>query len=356
MTARNREARKPLRSRKQVDKKASAKKPSLPLTPSRKPVKVDTVVDHYRFGPVVGNGGFSLVYRGTDIRSGSTVIIKEFFPKQAAKRSSNGNVNALPGKSTHLFNEGLRQFFSEARTLCAITHPHIVKASSIFRANNTAYMVSEGVTGKDLKWFLNTTRRPLNTALLIKIFMPILSGLRNLHQAGFLHLDIKPANILLRSNGSSQLLDFGASQPVNSTDRFNSLQTLTHGFAPPEQYDKRTILGPWTDLYAIAATMYYCMTYRVPKKSKGGRQQSQLNVSKHSKHYPETLVRAINQSLQLIQAKRFFEVDDFANAILAGSEWKSLEEYETKILKVDRHRSDGELTDSLVYGKKESAA
>ncbi|MFT6157071.1 MAG: serine/threonine protein kinase [Neolewinella sp.] len=210
----------------------------------------------------------------------------------------------------------------------------------MFRANRTAYMVSDNETGRDLKWFLNTTDEALKKDLLYKIFLPILSSLNMLHKTGCLHLDIKPANILLRTNSEPLLLDFGASQDMASEKRINSIQTLTHGFAPPEQYDRKSDLGPWTDIYAVAATLYHAITNRPPAKSKDSDKESQLNVEIYSSLYSTQMLNAINQALLHDYGKRFQIVDDFAKELLGGSRWATLEDYEKREMGYNRNEEN----------------
>lgn len=318
--------------------KDSTKQAAEKLAAQRQALAKNTVLDKYKIGVLIGIGRFSLVYQGFDTETGDSVVVKEYYPKYYSKRAEDGiTLLAFEGRKLITFNEGFKQFFNEALALHKIDHPNVLKAHNFFRANKTAYMVSNHEAGRDLKWFLDTTQEPLNNKLIYKIFMPILSALNRLHDSGCLHLDIKPANILLRANSKPLLLDFGAAQDMASKKRINNMQALTHGFAPPEQYDRKSNLSRWTDIYAVAATLYYAITNRPPAKSKDSNKQSQLSIQKHQGHYTSEMLKAINQSLVHDYGKRFEFVDAFAKELLTASKWDSLETYEREEMSYYRH-------------------
>lgn len=301
----------------------------------RVPLKPGSVLEDYEFGKVIGRGSFSLVYSAIEISTNRKVVIKEYFPKHFALREGE-TIVALDGKKLFTFTEGFKQFFNEAMALNKISHPHVLKTHNMFRSNKTAYLVSLNIGGRDLKWFLTTVREPMDQALIYKVYMPILSALNFLHEAQLLHLDIKPANILLQPNSESLLLDFGAAQAMTSSKRINNMQTLTHGFAPPEQYDKSRSLGPWTDIYATAATLYFSIACKPPAKSKDSTAESKLSIQRYGDAYAHHLIHAINRSLAYDASNRYDSVDEFAAALLEGSKWSSLRDYERQVMKYDR--------------------
>lgn len=323
----------------QTDEKLAASKAtkrSITRSDPRAPLPGNTDLEGYNFERVIGRGSFSLVYRAIEKSTGNEVVIKEYFPKHFSIRKEDHTIVPLDGKKLFTFSEGFKQFFNEAMALNKISHPHVLKTNNMFRANKTAYLVSLNIGGRDLKWFLSTVKAPMNEALILKVFMPILSALNFLHGAQLLHLDIKPANILLQPNSESLLLDFGAAQRMNSSKRINNMQTLTHGFAPPEQYDKHKSLGPWTDIYAVAATLYYGIACKPPAKSKDNETESRLDLGQYKDRYEPHLLQAVNRCLTYDPDTRFDNVDEFAAALLNGSKWKSLRDYEMQVMRYDR--------------------
>src|SRR3989338_7103860 len=192
----------------------------------------------YRLAKVLGVGGFSIVYLAVDTRSHQRVVVKEYMPSNQATRLDGGAVK--------------------------IQHPNIVRVTDFFRDNNTVYMVMHYESGKDLRSYIKRHSR-LSEKFIRTVFPELLEGLKALHAHGLLHLDVKPANIYLRPGGHPMLLDFGAA-PAAMIEKKGSLQTLTQGFAPPEQHTQGH-LGPWSDVYALGASMWACMSGKAPPPS-----------------------------------------------------------------------------------------
>ena len=303
---------------------------------SRKPLAEKTLIGGYRLERLIGRGSFSLVYSATELERDRKVILKEYFPKHFAERDAHNNV--LPGDQNKqlLFHEGLRQFHSEALTLKKIRHPNVLSTHNFFKTNHTAYLVAPNQYGRDLKWFLGTIKKSLDADLIYKVFLPALSALNYLHGSGLLHLDIKPANILLQPSGQPLLQEGGAAQTMSSSKRINKKQVLTHCFAPPEQYDRKRPLGPWTDIFALAASLYFCVSCRLPEKSRDSDSASQLDIDTYRTRYHPALLEAINCSLSVHETERYACIDDFAEAMLKGSPWCSLPEYEREVMHYDR--------------------
>ena len=199
----------------------------------RLPLRSGTTVGNYLVEGVIGGGGFSIVYRCFDTNESQSVVLKEYFPNQLSRRDANGDIQPVNDKKTRAFQVGMQQFFAEAHSLSQINHPNVINITNVFRANNTAYMVSRLEAGKDLRWFIKRCQGDLDQAFVQKAIPPIMSGINALHKNKLLHLDIKPANIFLRTDGGPLLLDFGASKVMDKKERFTSFQTLTPGFAPP---------------------------------------------------------------------------------------------------------------------------
>ena len=217
-------------------------------------------------GKVLGKpGGFGITYLGWDINLATPVAVKEYLPRDYAGRDSDhASVMAHSREDASLFRFGLEQFLQEARTLARFDHPNVVRTRSFFEQNGTAYLVMDYLQGVNLSEYLTSKGGRLNEQQAGEIMLPILDGLQEVHAKGFLHRDIKPQNIYVTSTGRPILLDFGAARQAMG-ERSRSLSVvLTPGFSPYEQYHRRGEQGPWTNLYALAATYYYLLTGHAP--------------------------------------------------------------------------------------------
>jgi len=212
---------------------------------------------------VLGQGGFGITYLGRDTNLDQKVAVKEFLPVELATRSADSQIHPLTDNHTDTFGWGLNRFLSEAKTLAKFRHPNIVRVLSVFEANNSAYMVMEYEEGQELTTALRSGRVQ-GEASLKSIIYPLLDGLKQVHAAGFIHRDIKPENIYLRANGSPVLLDFGSARHALGAETRTLTALVTPGFAPFEQYDQsregEEKQGPWTDVYALGATLYKAVT------------------------------------------------------------------------------------------------
>ena len=217
-------------------------------------------------GRILGKpGGFGITYLGWDINLDTPVAIKEYLPRDYAGRDSDhATVVAHSREDASLFRFGLEQFLQEARTLARFDHPNVVRVRSFFEQHGTAYLVMDYLQGVNLAEYLATQGGRLTEQQAEEIMLPILDALQEVHAKGFLHRDIKPQNIYVTSVGRPILLDFGAARQAMG-ERGRSLSVVvTQGFAPYEQYHRRGEQGPWTDIYAVAATYYYLLAGQAP--------------------------------------------------------------------------------------------
>jgi serine/threonine protein kinase len=210
--------------------------------------------DQYRVESLMGSGGFSFVYLAYRVATQSKVVVKEYYPHALVQRIPGGRVLPLGEDQLPRYQIGLARFFQEGLALSKVQHRHVVRVSNFFKFNGTAYLVMDFEEGRDLRWFIKRHPGRLDQDFLAHVFPPVLRGLAALHDQGYLHLDIKPANIMINDFGRAVLLDFGAVQPMGDGKRFEGVQTLTHGFAAPEQYQQGP-MGPWADIYAIGMTI-----------------------------------------------------------------------------------------------------
>ena len=218
----------------------------------------------YKVGRLLGRGGFGATYLAWDLTLRRRVAIKEFLPRQLASRMSGGTqVRAYTG-SQDAFNIGLEKFLEEARHLAQFgDHPGIIRVLDFFEENGTGYMVMEYLDGSTLDQYVTTTGR-LDIPVILELLIPVADALRACHAAGLIHRDISPDNIFLTSDGRVKLLDFGAARAAIGSQSTNLSVILKEGYAPFEQYQRNGRQGPWTDIYALTATLYRLLTDALP--------------------------------------------------------------------------------------------
>ena len=222
----------------------------------------------YKIESYLASGGFGNTYLAKNIEFDETYAIKEFFVKGVCQRDGNSTtISVSNAENTKSFEQQREKFKKEARRLRSLSNPHIVKVYDLFEENGTAYYVMDYVDGENLSARLKRTNAPLAESEVRNYLNQILDGLEAIHNEGMFHLDIKPANIMVDSHDVVRLIDFGASKQ-QSTVGGATMSTgicYTNGYAPSEQmaqsYDK---FGPWTDFYALGATVYKLLTNQDP--------------------------------------------------------------------------------------------
>ncbi len=222
--------------------------------------------NRYLIGNSLGQGGFGITYIGRDILLNKRVAVKEFYPNGYAYR--NHKVTAIitiTSSGQTVFRNAKRRFLEEAQTLARFSEDSgIVSVQDFFEENNTAYIVMEYLDGITLKRFVEEKGK-VPADPLIRVMLPLIKALGKVHEQGIIHRDISPDNIMLLRNGSIKLLDFGAAREVGGDKSLSVM--LKPGYAPEEQYRSRGKQGPWTDVYALCATMYFCLTGIKPDES-----------------------------------------------------------------------------------------
>ena len=243
-------------------KKRANDKPNLPHHVQKRTV----LGGRYLIAGVLGAGGFGITYLAWDLAHARKVALKEFYPAKFVSRAPSSNrVIINDFNNRQIANRGLRHFVDEAKILSKLKDtPGIVSVYNFFPENNTAYMVMEFLDGLSLLEMLQKGgRQPIDK--LLKILHPIAKALVAVHKLGLVHRDIALDNIIITPK-STVLIDFGAAKYSNWDGKSISV-ILKHGFAPPEQYDNRSQQGPWTDVYALAATIYSGITGMLPLES-----------------------------------------------------------------------------------------
>lgn len=222
----------------------------------------------YKIESYLASGGFGNTYIAKNIEFDETYAIKEFFVKGVCQRDGNSTIISVSNaENTNSFEQQREKFKKEARRLRSLSNPHIVKVYDLFEENGTAYYVMDYVDGENLSARLKRTNAPLAESEVRNYLNQILDGLEAIHNEGMFHLDIKPANIMVDSHDVVKLIDFGASKQQSTVGgaTMSTGISYTNGYAPSEQmaqsYDK---FGPWTDFYALGATMYKLLTNQDP--------------------------------------------------------------------------------------------
>jgi WD40 repeat protein len=268
----------------------------------------------YSIEQVLGHGGFGITYLARDTKLGALVALKEFLPGEIAQRDSS-NLRVLPNperQAVRDFQAGVRNFVKEAQALAHFKHPHIVRVLRFLEANGTAYTVMEYEEGQSLADYLKQHGPRIDEAMILRVFIPILNGLHAVHEVKMLHLDIKPENIYLRRDGSPLLIDFGSARRAITETKHVQRIALTHGYAPIEQYPDKGAPGPWTDVYALGASMYRCISGKRPEDALT-RYQAVLKYQTDpltpaskigAKHYQPMLLECIDWTMQIYAKDR----------------------------------------------------
>jgi hypothetical protein len=264
------------------------------------------VLGKYQLQSVLGQGGFGITYKAWDTALNRAVAIKEYLPAEVAIRLDGTTVTARSRNDADHFQWGLQRFLDEARALARFEDaPSVVRVHDYLQANGTAYMVMALIDGTPLQAILRP-EAPLSEARLKAIALPLLDGLQHVHQAGFLHRDIKPSNILIRGNGQPVLIDFGAARQ-SLGERSHSLTSIfTPGYAPFEQYSSTGRQGPWTDLYALAATLYHGVSGKLPVSATDRIPDDPMlpAVRAGAGRYSRNFLAAIDHGLGVFEADR----------------------------------------------------
>lgn len=270
----------------------------------------------YMVGKVLGIGGFGITYLGFDLTLEIKVAIKEYMPSGLATRHSDQYTVQLTSRSEDDYRYGMDRFLEEARVLAKLQNTaNIVSVQNYFKENNTAYFVMEYIEGMSLKEYLSAHGEKIEVNQALSILQPIMVALSQVHALNLLHRDISPDNIYITDKGESRLLDFGAARFALGDGKSVSI-ILKHGYAPEEQYSSRGNQGPWTDVYAMGATLYRSITGILPPDSLGRihdetiKKPSELGVQ-----LPARVEKAILTALAVNPKDRFPNMESFIEAL-----------------------------------------
>ncbi len=247
-----------------------------PKTPSQaSPLPAGFALERYRIERPLSRGGFSTVYLAHD-ETGTPVAVKEYLPGALVQRDAGEIEPRVTDAQRAVFFRGMKCFFEEGRALARLDHPNVTRVLNFFRANGTVYLVMRFEHGRTLHDTSRHHRGALPEAFVRTLFARLLNGLREVHAHRLLHLDLKPTNIHLRTDGTPVLLDFGAARRILHTDQAVLEPIFTPGFAAPEQHDRGAPLGPWTDIYGVGASLYATLAGAAPPRADERRRTDSL--------------------------------------------------------------------------------
>ena len=289
------------------------------------------LIGRYTIECVLGQGGFGITYLGIDELHEKKVAIKEFFPQGIVTRNieyrDTVTVTFVGEKDN--YEKGKERFLKEARTMAKFSKDEgIVKALDFFEINNTAYIVMEYLEGITLKQYLRENQR-IAPEDLIELLVPLIESLDEIHSQGMIHRDISPDNIMVLPDGRIKLMDFGAARDYTEFGEKSLSIVLKPGYAPPEQYQTHGVQGPWTDIYALCATMYKCITGENPPDAiERVMDDSLKKISEFGIVIPPQEEAAIIKGMSVSAQDRYQNVGDFCEDLYGGYEENSEPEAE----------------------------
>ena len=281
------------------------------------------LIGRYTIEGVLGQGGFGITYLGIDELHEKKVAIKEFFPQGIVTRNieyeDTVTVTFVGEKAN--YEKGKERFLKEARTMAKFSKDEgIVKALDFFEINNTAYIVMEYLEGITLKRYLRENQR-IAPEDLIELLVPLIESLDEIHSQGMIHRDISPDNIMVLPDGRIKLMDFGAARDYTEFGEKSLSIVLKPGYAPPEQYQTHGVQGPWTDIYALCATMYKCITGENPPDAiERVMDDSLKKISEFGIVIPPQEEAAIIKGMSVSAKDRYQDIKDFCEDLYGGYE------------------------------------
>jgi serine/threonine protein kinase len=278
-------------------------------------LSIGTRLSDFEITGVLGEGGFGIVYLAFDHSLQRTVAIKEYIPGTLAGRAPDASVAVRAERHRTTFDAGLKSFINEARLLAQFDHPSLVKVYRFWEENKTAYMAMRYYEGHTLKEIISKRPELVNEAWMKFIFKQILDALETLYLSKILHRDISPDNIIVQKNGDAVLLDFGSARKIIGDLTQGLTVILKPGFAPIEQYadDGSLQQGPWTDIYALAAVMYFTLLKAPPAMSIVRVVKDSLSPLQLENHpgFSKKFLMAIDMGLAIQPEDRPQTVDEF---------------------------------------------
>lgn len=277
--------------------------------------------ERYKIEEVIGAGGFGITYRAWDPLLQSYVAIKEYYPSGIATRSADSSKVCVPvGQEQREYHRGRIRFLKEAQDVARFqSEPNIVSIYDYLEENDTAYMVMEYLHGCTLKQYIREHGGRLDTDHILHICLSVLDALAVVHKAGMIHRDISPENIFICEDLTVKLIDFGSAKQVYLDGEQTMSVVLKPGYAPPEQYAKKDKQGPWTDIYALGATLYFAATGEKPEESFGRVLEDTIKpVCEVNPEIPRAMSQVIMRAMSVKIEDRYQTVEAMREALLAG--------------------------------------
>mgnify|MGYP000757624614 FL=1 len=277
--------------------------------------------ERYKIEEVIGAGGFGITYRAWDPLLQSYVAIKEYYPSGIATRSADSSKVCVPvGQEQREYHRGRIRFLKEAQDVARFqSEPNIVSIYDYLEENDTAYMVMEYLHGCTLKQYIREHGGRLDTDHILHICLSVLDALAVVHKAGMIHRDISPENIFICEDLTVKLIDFGAAKQVYLDGEQTMSVVLKPGYASPEQYAKKDKQGPWTDIYALGATLYFAATGEKPEESFGRVLEDTIKpVCEVNPEIPRAMSQVIMRAMSVKIEDRYQTVEAMREALLAG--------------------------------------
>lgn len=306
------------------------------------------LIGRYTIEGVLGQGGFGITYLGMDELHKKKVAIKEFFPQGIVTRNieyEDTVTVTLVGEKEN-YDKGKERFLKEAQTMAMFSKDKgIVKASDFFEINNTAYIVMEYLEGVTLKQYLRENER-IDAEDLVELLVPLIEALDEIHSQGLIHRDISPDNIMVLPDGRIKLMDFGAARDYTEFGEKSLSIVLKPGYAPPEQYQTHGVQGPWTDIYALCATMYKCITGENPPDAIDRLVDDHLKkISAFGFTVSPQIEEAIIKGMSVAAKDRYQNVGDFCEDLYGGYEERSVSEAEESQSQVEPETAEQSVED-----------
>ena len=306
------------------------------------------LIGRYTIEGVLGQGGFGITYLGMDELHKKKVAIKEFFPQGIVTRNieyEDTVTVTLVGEKEN-YDKGKERFLKEAQTMAMFSKDKgIVKALDFFEINNTAYIVMEYLEGVTLKQYLRENER-IDAEDLVELLVPLIEALDEIHSQGLIHRDISPDNIMVLPDGRIKLMDFGAARDYTEFGEKSLSIVLKPGYAPPEQYQTHGVQGPWTDIYALCATMYKCITGENPPDAIDRLVDDHLKkISAFGFTVSPQIEEAIIKGMSVAAKDRYQNVGDFCEDLYGGYEERSVSEAEESQSQVEPETAEQSVED-----------